>query len=320
MINRSLRALVVIAVATASLPFWPIACHSASQDTATPAPPPSPTVPNFDAADSFAMLVTQCSFGPRVPNTEPHTVCENYILKTLKPYVDSTVVQNFTYHDDSRKVTLHLSNILGVINPGGTDKILLCAHWDTRPTADQDFDIANRDKPIPGADDGASGVAVLLELAKVFHQTKPKAEVILAFWDAEDWGPDDPHMYLGADYFSAHPGALMPTKAILVDMIGDKGVTVPKEQYSNIHAPQVQQEIYNDAWSLGYTKEFPDTLGFEITDDHVPMNEAGIPTVDLIDFNYAYWHTLQDTPNKCSPDSLEIIGRTLELFVYDQPS
>ena len=302
-----------------TFPLWPVACHSQVPADA-PAPAGPPSIPDFDSANSFSMLEQQCTFGPRVPNTEAHAECEQYIIQQLKPYVDSTVLQNFKYHDTSRDVTLNLTNILGVINPGGTDKILLCAHWDSRPTADQDFDISNRNKPIPGADDGASGVAVLLELAKVFHVTRPKAEVILAFWDAEDWGPDDPHMYLGADYFSEHPGILMPNKAVLIDMIGNKGVTIPKEQYSAMHVAALQNEVYADAASLGYSAQFPNTQGFDITDDHVPMNEAGIPTVDLIDFNYAYWHTLQDTPDKCSPDSLNIVGRTLELFVYDQSS
>jgi glutaminyl-peptide cyclotransferase len=318
--KRPCSVWYVIITAVFAFPFLPIACRSDGPSAVHMAAASQPTVPDFDAEDSFDMLKEQCAFGPRVPNTVGHERGKEYIVNTLKPYVDQVVSQNFTYHDSSRDVTLNLTNILGIINPGGSDKILLCAHWDTRPTADEDFDVANRSKPIPGADDGASGVAVLLELAKVFHKTKPKAEVILAFWDAEDWGPDDPHMYIGAHYFSEHPGDLKPTKAVLIDMIGNKGVTVPREQYSEQKEPALMDEFYADAQSLGYSQQFPNTAGQEITDDHWPMIEAGIPTIDLIDFNYAYWHTLQDTPDKCSPDSLNIIGRTLELFVYDQPA
>ncbi len=320
MINRHKTLFTILSVSLAVLPILPIACTSAGQTVqqSQPSAPATPTVPDFDAPEAYSMLEAQCDFGPRVPNTQAHEKCEEYIVAKLKPYVDQVVIQNFPYHDDSRNVSLHLTNILGIINPGGKDKVLLCAHWDSRPTADNDFTIENRDKPIPGADDGASGVAVLLELAKVFHQTHPKAEVIMAFWDAEDWGPDDSHMYLGADYFSKHPGNLKPNKAILIDMIGNKGVTVPREQYSQQMEPALQDEFYQDAASLGYSAQFPNVAGQEITDDHWPMIKAGIPTIDLIDFNYAYWHTLQDTPDKCSPDSLEVIGRALELFVYDQ--
>jgi glutaminyl-peptide cyclotransferase len=305
-----------------TFPVWPTACNSAPPTSAPTAPATEivtgPEIPEFDSQRSFQMLVDQCSFGPRVPSSEAHERCLNYIVQNLKPYVDTTVLQSFNYKDTNRLKTIRLTNILGVINPDATDKVMLCAHWDSRPTADEDFNIANRNTPIPGADDGASGVAVLLQLAKVFHQQKPKVGVILAFWDGEDWGPDDDHMYLGAKYFCNHIGVLTPNKAVLIDMIGNKGVTIPKEQYSDLHAPSLEQEVYGDAWQLGYTASFPDISGSDIIDDHVSMNEAGIPTIDLIDFNYAYWHTLQDTPDKCSPDSLAIIGRTLELFVYDQ--
>jgi glutaminyl-peptide cyclotransferase len=315
MIDACPRWLLVALISLMALPLLPIACRSAGPEQTLI----DPSVPPFDANDSFGMLTAQCAFGPRVPGSDAHEKCQQYIVAQLKPYCQ-VVTQNFPYTDTDRQVNLHLSNIFGVINPGGADKIMLCAHWDSRPTADQDFNIANRNKPIPGADDGASGVAVLLELAKVFHQTKPKAEVILAFWDAEDWGPDDSHMYLGADYFSAHPGQLRPAKAILIDMIGNKGVTVPREVYSDENESNLMNEFYADADSLGYSQEFPDRPGEEITDDHWPMIAAKIPTIDLIDFNYAYWHTLQDTPDKCSPDSLQVIGRSLELFVYDQPA
>jgi hypothetical protein len=317
--NRLLRTSIFLAAALVALPLLPIACRSADEDSGHTAAA-AVTVPVFDENDSFRLLSEQCNFGPRVPNTSAHEKCAQYIIDNLKPYVDQTVTQNFPYDDTSRKVKLHLTNIMGIINPSGADKILLCAHWDTRPTADNDFTIANRNKPIPGADDGASGVAVLLELAKVFHATRPKAEIILAFWDGEDWGPDDAHMYLGADYFSRHPGVLKPNKAILIDMIGNAGVTVPREVYSDMKEHPLMDEFYGDAARLGYSKQFPNTAGLEITDDHWPMIESGIPTIDLIDFNYAYWHTLQDTPDKCSPDSLNVIGRALELFVYDQPA
>lgn len=276
------------------------------------------TVPAFDGDQAFSFLTDQVAFGPRVPNTPAHAECEQYILKNLKPYVNVTGTQNFTWQDNHRHVLLHLTNIFGVINPQAKPRIMICAHWDTRPTADEDFDIQNRTKPIPGADDGASGVAVLLELARVFHTTPPKCCVILTFWDGEDWGPDDPEMYLGARYFAKNPGPYKPDESILLDMIGQQNLVIPREQWSEQHYPQLDDQVWNAAHALGYTAQFPDEVKYDITDDQIPLGNVGIPSIDVIDFDYPYWHTLQDTPAHCSPDSLVIVGRTMEKVVYDQ--
>lgn len=296
-------------------------CHSMTASTGSPsgsAAHADATVPAFDGTQAFSFLTDQVAFGPRVPNTPAHAEGEKYILKELKPYVDVTGTQNFDWRDDHRDVTLHLTNIFGVINPNATPRIMISAHWDTRPTADEDFDIANRTKPIPGADDGASGVAVLLELARVFHRDRPKACVILTFWDGEDWGPDDPEMYLGARYFAKNPGPYKPTESILLDMIGQQNLVIPREQYSETHFPALDNQVWSAAHALGYTAQFPDQVKYEIIDDQIPLGNAGIPSIDLIDFDYPYWHTLQDTPAHCSPDSLVIVGRTMEKVVYDQ--
>lgn len=282
-----------------------------------PAAPPPPTI-QFDNNRAFGYLTSQVDFGPRVPGTNAHARCQEYIVAQMKPFVDQVVTQDFTYYDPHKRIKVPMTNIFGIINPSAKHRVMLCAHWDTRPTADNDFDAANRSKPIPGADDGASGVAVLLELARALHQQRPNVGVILTFWDGEDWGPGDDNMYVGARHFAADPGVLRPDESILIDMIGQKDLIVPLEQTSNERCPELCRKVWATAAKLGYGQVFPERVDYQIGDDHVPLLEAGIPSIDLIDFNYAPWHTLGDTPDKCSPESLGIIGRVLGSFVLQE--
>ncbi len=297
-------------------------CRTQSQTVApvvptAPAPPPiTATRSAFDGDQAFAALLTQCALGVRPPGSAAHEKCKEYILKQLAPSVDKMDTQLFTFHDPARHVTLHLTNIIGVINPTATKKICLFTHWDTRPTADQDLD--HKDKPIMGADDGASGTATLLELARVFHAQRPAVGVVLLFVDGEDWGPGEDKMYLGSIYFAHHPGPYKPDYAILLDMIGQKDLQVHREMGSQTAHPDLNDKVWAAASALGYSAQFPDSLQGAIGDDHVPFNNAGIPAIDLIDFDYAYWHTLQDTPDKCSPQSLKAVGDVMAKVVYDE--
>jgi glutaminyl-peptide cyclotransferase len=299
-------------------------CRSHSQEPTAPVAPPVPAAkattggPAFNGDEAFGMLKAQCDFGSRKPGTPPHETCRDYIVKELTPYVDQKVVQTWDWHDDARHVTLRLTNILGVINPSGKKKVMFFTHWDTRPTADQELDAADKKKPIMGADDGASGTAALLELARVFHKQKPDVCVELLFVDGEDWGPGEDKMYLGAIHFAENPGPYKPDYAILLDMIGAKGLIVYREISSNKLHPDLNDMVWNDAAALGYSTNFPNFTKWEITDDHDTFNAHNIPAIDLIDFDYAFWHTLQDTPDKCSPDSLNIIGDVCEKVVYDE--
>jgi glutaminyl-peptide cyclotransferase len=290
-------------------------CHSNSPASTQAAAQAVPQTVPFDDAWAYKSLVAQCAFGPRVPGTKPHQLCAAYIVDQLRPYVDRIQTQSFTWHDPHKNIDVPMANIYGLINPSAPHRIMLCAHWDTRPTADQDFDPANRSKPIPGADDGASGVAVLLELARAFHTTHPKDGVILTFWDGEDWGPGDDCMYIGARHFAHDPADLRPDESVLIDMIGQTNLFIPEEQTSEQTYPKLVARVWNTAAALGYGANFPQRVDYSITDDHIPLIEAGIPSIDLIDFNYAYWHTLADTPDKCSPVSLGIVGRVLGSFV-----
>lgn len=294
-------------------------CRSQSPPPVSPTPIVAPAGHSaFDGARAYQALETQCSFGPRPPLSPAHEKCRKFILQQLTPYVDQVETQTFSFRDTSRQVTLPLTNILGVINPQAQKKIVLFTHWDTRPTADQELNAADKTQPIVGADDGASGTAVLLELARVFHAQKPGVGVILLFVDGEDWGPNDDKMYLGARYFAAHPGKNKPNYAILLDMIGDKDLNVYREKTSDRLHPELNDKVWNAAAALGYAAQFPNTVKWQISDDHDSFNAAGIPAIDLIDFDYAYWHTLQDTADKCSPQSLKAVGDVVAKVVYDE--
>jgi Zn-dependent M28 family amino/carboxypeptidase len=207
-------------------------------------------------------------------------------------------------------------NIFAIFNENANKRIMLCAHWDTRPTADEELDPANRKKPILGANDGASGVAVLLELARQFKVKRPQVGIIIALWDGEDYGPDINNMLMGSRYFAKNMGKLRPTYGILLDMVGDKDLQIYKEANSVYAAPELVERVWRKAGELGYRKYFPDSVKYTIIDDHVPLIEAGVPFIDLIDFDYPYWHTLQDTVDKCSPDSLRIVGEVVAAVVY----
>ncbi|MCS6862499.1 MAG: M28 family peptidase, partial [Abditibacteriales bacterium] len=276
----------------------------------------------FDANRAFADLQKQVDFGPRVPNTAGHRQTRDFLVAELGKYADSVTRQDFT--QTLRGTTYQMSNIIGVINPSGQKKLMLCAHWDTRPLADEDPDPANHTKPIPGANDGASGVAVLLEVARVLKAKKPKVQVIITFFDGEDFAlePGDfSHMLLGSKYFAQNMGKFRPDEAILIDMIGDSNLGVNRDRNSVLAAPALYQRVLTAARALGYANFF-DRGEKTVIDDHIPLIQAGVKAIDLIDFDYPdetnrYWHTLQDTPDKCSPQSLKIIGETLLKVIED---
>jgi Zn-dependent M28 family amino/carboxypeptidase len=214
-------------------------------------------------------------------------------------------------------------NIIGEQNwANATTRVMLLAHWDSRPTADQDPDPANQNQPIPGADDGASGVAVLLELARALKASPAKVGIMYVLVDGEDLGPGLDEMFLGARALAKQLPSPKADYGILLDMIGNRGVVVPKEPNSEKYAPSLVDALYKFAEKVGLKDTFPDRMGPEIEDDHLSLNEAGLPTIDLIDFyGYApYWHTLADTPDKCSPDSLQKVGFLLQQWLRQDPA
>jgi Zn-dependent M28 family amino/carboxypeptidase len=270
---------------------------------------------DFDGARAFDLLKRQCDFGPRPVGTMAHEKTRAYLVQAMRGVTDKTVTQDFAWKRNGK--SYQLSDIIGVLNPDAAQKIMISAHWDTRPTADQDKTPANRSKPILGADDGASGVAVVLELARVLKAKKPKMGVIFMLFDGEDVGPNVDNMFLGARYFAKRMGEYKPDHMILIDMIGDSDLNVYKELNSVSSDRSLVQTVWNAAADLGYAKQFPSETKYNIEDDHIPVQEAGVPSIDLIDFDYPYWHTLQDTVDKCSPDSLTAVGRTLQAVVMN---
>ncbi|MBN1593351.1 MAG: M28 family peptidase [Candidatus Coatesbacteria bacterium] len=292
-----------------------LACNNSDVDFT---PPPTPAPVPFDADRAFSHLIAQVGFGPRVPGSRGHTECQDYIMRHLSATARSIQTQRFEiecYGDG-----IFGTNILASFGRGDLSPMLFACHWDTRPVADKDPFMENRHKPIPGANDGASGVAVLLELATQFHANPPKREVVLAFLDAEDSGDYESCKYcigsyqLGQELDTYFPNR--PVFGVLIDMIGDKDLSIPKEAYSSALAPDVVSRVWGIARRLGYS-QFKDELGNPVFDDHVWLNRAGIPTIDIIDFDYPVWHTLGDTPDNCSKTSLKAVGDVLYVLANE---
>ncbi len=282
------------------------------------------SIPSFSGARAFDLLVKQTKFGPRNPGSSGHSACLDFLADEMRKYADDVTLQKFT-HTGYNGERFQLTNIIAAFNPESKNRILLCAHWDTRPRADNDEDKSRRNEPIIGANDGASGVAVLLEIASLLKQARIQIGVDLVLFDGEDYGleGDIPRYLLGSRYFAANKlPDYNPRFGILLDMIGDKFLDIPKEQHSVKYAPDVVDIVWNKAHALGYP-QFLDETGELITDDHLPLNEVGIKTIDLIDFNYPdptnrFWHSHKDIPENCSAESLEAVGTVLTHVIYSQ--
>lgn len=284
----------------------------------------SPNIPAFDQNNAFSALRKQVEIGPRYPNTPGHKAAAEYIVSQLKPYADGVSVQEFSKEIGSK--TLNLKNIVAYFNPNAKKWVLLCAHWDSRPTADMEIDPFKRKQPIPGANDGASGVAVLIELARMFAKQKPDVGVYMVFFDGEDYGPGENNMYLGAKYFARNLNTCAvidgkPVKfdyGVLLDMIGDKDLNIYQEQKSLQAAPDVVKKVWSAASELGYKDQFIPEPKYAIDDDHISLIRAGVKCIDIIDFDYGPWHTLDDTVDKCSPKSLKTVGEVIAKVIYSE--
>src|SRR5688572_28005192 len=276
-------------------------------------------VPTFNADTAHSYIVKQVSFGPRVPNTPGHTAQLAWMTEFLGARADTVTVTRFT-HRTRDNTTLRMANVFARFRPELRERVLLIAHWDTRPTAD--YDEERTDEPIPGANDGASGVAVLLEMANVLSRHSAPIGVDLLFVDGEDYGPDSGNMYLGAKFFGANkPPAYRPLYGILLDMVGDQSPRYKIEENSRSSAPEVVERVWRTAEQIGLGNIFVRESAGAITDDHVPLNQAGIRTIDIIDFEYgpsnAYWHTHGDSVEHTSPLGLGAVGRVLATLIYN---
>lgn len=281
-------------------------------------------VPTFDASNAFRYLVAQVEFGPRNPGSRGHERCLAFFQTELRGFADTLLLQRFPFRT-SRGEPYQGTNLIARFRVDDRPAILLTAHWDTRPWADQDTDPKNYDKPVPGANDGASGAALLLELARTFSKHGAPANIDIVLFDAEDTGEsgNSESFALGSQYFAANlPANTRYRFGINVDMIGDANLEIRREGNSEAFAPSLMEAVFSTARILGLP-QFINEPTTGIYDDHIPLNNANIPAIDLIDFAYPdeshrYWHTMQDTPDKCSPESLSAVGTVILHLLYGQ--
>ena len=282
-------------------------------------------VPRFDEDHAFSYLVAQCDFGPRNPGSDGYYACLNYLITELDQSANEIILQDFSYQERRYNKQYNLENIIARFNPDSEFQTVISAHWDTRPWADQEDLRQDRDQPIIGANDGASGVAILLELAKIMGENPPPIGVNLVFFDGEDQGvPGENETYCqGSRFFAKNLPIPRPDEAINLDMVGDKQLVLPIERYSLEYHPKLVRHLWDRAKDMGLDA-FIGRVDYAIYDDHIPLNEiAGIPSIDIIDFKYPnsyanFWHTLNDIPENCSEESLGQVGALMVDYIYNR--
>ena len=282
-------------------------------------------VPRFDEDHAFSYLVAQCDFGPRNPGSDGYYACLDYLITELDQSANEIILQDFSYQERRYNKQYNLQNIIARFNPDSEFQTIISAHWDTRPWADQEDLRQDRDQPIIGANDGASGVAILLELAKIMGENPPPIGVNLVFFDGEDMGvPGENETYCqGSRFFAKNLPIPRPNEAINLDMVGDKQLVLPIERYSLEYHPKLVRHLWDRAKEMGLDA-FIGRVDYAIYDDHIPLNEiAGIPSIDIIDFKYPnsyanFWHTMNDIPENCSEESLGQVGDLMVDYIYNR--
>jgi Iap family predicted aminopeptidase len=270
---------------------------------AKPAQPES-----FSGDSAYQFVLDQLKYGPRTPGSLAHQLTREYIAENLREYGWSVEMQQETYEGHE------LYNILA--RRGNSGPItLLGAHYDSRMLASEESCLALADQPVLGANDGASGVAVLLELARTLPQTE-SGQLWLVFFDGEDQGHIDDWGWIQGSRAFAKSMSQVPSRVVILDMIGDKDLQIYREIGSD---STLTDQIWQAAAELGYSDTFVNESKYSILDDHIPFLEAGIPAVDIIDFDYEWWHTTSDTSDKVSSESLEIIGKTITHWLETNP-
>lgn len=292
------------------------------------------SVPEFNPDSAYTYTRKQLEFGYRIPNTPAHKATAEYLQGELARHGAEVTAQKTTVtaYDGTR---LDITNIIGSFSPEKKKRILLLAHWDSRPYADNDPDPANHRKPLPGADDGAASVAVLLEIARQIGAAPPSAGVDIIFFDAEDYGApyfadasanSDNSWCLGSQYWSKNPhkAGYKAEFGILLDMVSGRGSIFHKEQNSVRYASAYVDKIWKEAANLGYASYFVSQRGCNVTDDHCFVNEyAGIPCVDIIAYTPEtcfppYWHTLDDDMDNIDRNTMKAVGTTVLSVIYKE--
>jgi len=290
-------------------------------------------VPVFNQDSAYQYIARQVAFGPRVPNTAEHAACASYLAGELKRFGADVIVQEADVVAFDNTV-LKAKNIIGQYNIDNPKRVLLCAHWDTRPFADYDSDPSKRNEPIDGANDGASGVGVLLEIARQIQQTQPAIGIDIIFFDAEDYGqpahiqmPQKEDTWcLGSQYWGANPHVddYRAKYGILLDMVGAPDAYFFQEEHSMSYEPDLVNTIWDIAADLGYGYHFKKEIGGWITDDHVYVtNLRNFPCIDIIQYNPQsrlgfgdYWHTHNDTMENINKNTLKAVGQTVLEVIY----
>jgi glutaminyl-peptide cyclotransferase len=303
--------------------------NGGSDSPATTPTVQAPSVPSFNRDSAYNYVAQQVAFGPRVPNTEAHDLCRQYLVDKLKSFGAEVKQQKFRAEAYTGE-TLRGTNIIASFNPGAGKRILLGAHWDTRPFADSPVNQERKDDPVLGADDGASGVGVLLEITRQLQANPIDMGVDIVFFDAEDYGEsraDNPDSWaLGAQYWSRNTGygSNAPRYGILLDMVGADGARFAREQYSVYFARPVVDKVWSLAQNMGYSNYFVNADGGGITDDHYYVNTlAKIPMIDIINRPVdtetgfgAYWHTHDDTMDVINKRTLGAVGQVVLAVLY----
>ncbi|MCQ2064334.1 MAG: M28 family peptidase [Bacteroidaceae bacterium] len=298
--------------------------------------PAAPARPAFNADSAFAFVKAQTDFGPRVPGTPAHRACAAWLAEKLKQFGAETVVQSFqtTTFDNT---VLDCRNIIGRINPDSPVRVIICSHWDSRPWADNDPDPGKHKTPVDGANDGASGVGVILEIARQFQLKAPQIGVDCIFLDAEDWGPGpdfkgrhlSEYWGLGTQYWArnAFKAGYKARYAVLLDMVGGQGARFSQETYSVMYARNTVDKVWNAGAQLGYGSLFVPENGAFVTDDHYFINTiAGIPAIDIVPYLPGLedssfgptWHTSQDDIAHIDRRILGAVGETLLYVLYNE--
>ncbi len=304
---------------------------SRSQDTDTIAMAPAP---EFNADSAYAFTAAQCAFGPRVPNTEAHKLCGNYIAEKFRSY-GALVTDQYADLTAFDGTVLKARNIIASYNPDAEARLLICGHWDSRPWADNDPDSANWHKPVLAANDAASDVAVMLEMARLIAQNPLKIGIDFICFDAEDYGApqwinsnEENDWCLGSQYWAENPHKFgyKARFGILMDMVGGQGCTFSKELFSKEYAAQVVDIVWNTAAQIGYGNYFLNRDGGYITDDHLPVNRiVKIPCIDIIPYFSdgpsgfgPTWHTVNDDMEHIDKNVLKAVGQTVLQVIYNE--
>ena len=290
-------------------------------------------VPQFDADSAYLYVKNQVDFGPRVPNTKEHVACGNYLAEQLEAF-GAQVTNQYADLIAYDGTLLKARNIIGSYKPESKKRIALFAHWDTRPWADNDADEKNHHTPILGANDGASGVGALLEIARLVNQQQPELGIDIVLVDAEDYGPHqsytgnhkEEYWALGSQYWAQNPHVqgYNARFGILLDMVGAKDATFFYEGYSEEFAKGINRKVWNAANNLGYGRYFVKEKGNIVTDDHLfVFRNARIPTIDIIQYSeetgfYENWHTLKDDMDGIDRNTLKAVGQTVMEVIYNE--